>query len=454
MTTNWLLMIDKPMNQSLTFVIFATGQETAQNLRVALSSDRRARVLAVSDDIEQVYADVVRWRPSAVIVTLGATPGQAWSLCERITAVCPETIIICASRNPSPELILASLRAGAREFLRLPIIAEEFKTVIDRTSEFTASKSTSSKKRGRVISVFASKGGCGTSFLAANLAVALQAPAVIVDLNLQAGDLDIFFGIKPKFSIADLVVNRARLDEGLLASYLAPHSSDVAVLPAPRNADAAEDIRPEPLMEVIQVLRENHDYVVLDLPHTFDANTLAALDNADDVMLVLTLDILAVRSAQRALTIFDRLGYSRSKIKTVINKWSKQSNLELRHVERYLGEKISAFITNDYAGVINSINLGQPLAGGSINSPVVAEIKRLATAYGASSPEQAEMPTEKKGLLSKLLPSRFRLGSGSSSGSGASANGKVTVMPRANQRALPAALPPGPAEEPQMQFRA
>ena len=437
------------MNQSLTFVIFATGQETAQNLRVALSADRRARVLAVSDDIEQVYADVVRWRPSAVIVTLGATPGQAWSLCERITAVCPETIIICASRNPSPELILASLRAGAREFLRLPIIAEEFKTVIDRTGEFTNRPGTNSKKRGRVISVFSSKGGCGTSFLASNLAVALQAPTVIVDLNLQAGDLDIFYGIKPKFSIADLVVNRARLDEGLLASYLAPHSSDLSVLPAPRNADAAEDIRPEPLMEVIQVLRENHDYVVLDLPHTFDANTLAALDNADDVMLVLTLDILAVRSAQRALTIFDRLGYSRSKIKTVINKWSKQSNLELRHVERYLGEKVSAFITNDYAAAINSINLGQPLAGGNFASPVVAEIKRLATAYGAAAPEQ-EKPAEKKGLLSRLLPSRFRLGSGSSASNGASvASGKVTVMPRQNQRALP----PGPAEQ-EMQYRA
>jgi pilus assembly protein CpaE len=441
------------MNQSLTFVIFATGQETAQNLRVALSADKRARVLAVSDDIEQVYADVVRWRPSAVIVTLGATPGQAWALCERITAVCPETIIICASRNPSPELILASLRAGAREFLRLPIIAEEFKTVIDRTAEFTIRPGQGGKKRGRVISVFSSKGGCGTSFLAANLAVALQAPAVIVDLNLQAGDLDIFYGIKPKFSIADLVVNRARLDEGLLASYLAPHSSDLSVLPAPRNADAAEDIRPEPLMEVIQVLRENHDYVVLDLPHTFDANTLAALDNADDVMLVLTLDILAVRSAQRALTIFDRLGYSRSKIKTVINKWSKQSNLELRHVERYLGEKISAFITNDYAAAINSINLGQPLAGGNYSSPVVAEIKRLATAYGAAAPDQADQPVEKKGLLSKILP-KFRLGSGSSTNSASqTANGKVTVMPRQNQRALPAALPPGPAEQ-EMQYRA
>jgi pilus assembly protein CpaE len=438
------------MTHSLTFVIFATGQETAQNLRVALAADRRARVLAVSDDPEQVYADVVRWRPASVIVTLGATPGQAWSLCERITAVCPETIIICASRNPSPELILASLRAGAREFLRLPIIAEEFKTVLDRTAEFSAGRSQGAKKRGRVIGIFASKGGCGTSFVAANLAIALQAPTVVVDLNLQAGDLDIFFGIKPKFSIADLVVNRARLDEGLLASYLAPHSAELAVLPAPRNADAAEDIRPEPLMEVLQVLREHHDYVVLDLPHTFDANTLAALDNADDILLLLTLDILAVRSAQRALTIFDRLGYQRSKIKLVINKWSKQSNLELRHVERYLGEKIAGFITNDYAAAINSINLGQPLAGGTYASPIVAEIKRLATVYGAAAPEpEAE---KAKGFLGSIL-GKLKL-----PGAPAQpvppqqqvARGGVSVMRTPANRALPGA----PAEIAQeMQYR-
>lgn len=434
------------MSNSLTFVIFATGQETAQSLRVALAADRRARVLAVSDNPEQVYADVVRWRPSSVIMTLGASPGQAWSLCERITAVCPETIIICASRNPSPELILASLRAGAREFLRLPIIAEEFKTVLDRTAEFSAGRAQGAKKRGRVIGIFASKGGCGTSFVAANLALALQAPTVIVDLNLQAGDLDIFFGIKPKFSIADLVVNRARLDEGLLASYLAPHSAELAVLPAPRNADAAEDIRPEPLIEVLQVLRENHDYVVLDLPHTFDANTLAALDNADDIMLVLTLDILAVRSAQRALTIFDRLGYQRSKVKLVINKWSKQSNLELRHVERYLGEKIAGFISNDYAAAINSINLGQPLAGGSYASPIVAEIKRLATIYGAAAPEPEQ--EKSKGFLGTIFGKLRLPGAAPANGTPQPARGGVTVMPAppAN-RALPAGPPAEPAAQ-------
>src|SRR6185503_12104121 len=138
--------------------------------------------------------------------------------------------------------------------------------------------------------------------------------------------------------------------------------------------------------------------------------------------LVLTLDILAVRSAQRALTIFDRLGYQRSKVKLVINKWSKQSNLELRHVERYLGEKIAGFISNDYAAAINSVNLGQPLAGGSYASPVVAEIKRLATIYGAAAPEPA--------------------------------HGGVTVMPGppAN-RALPAGPPPEPAHDARYQAR-
>lgn len=389
------------MSQPLTFVILTAGAETAQELRGALNSDRRARVIAISDRAEQVYAEVVRSRPSAVIVTIGAQPESAWALCRRIVAVSPETVVICALRNSSPDLILESLRAGAREFLRLPIIAEELKTVFDRTVALCGGESQTAKKRGRVIAVFSTKGGCGTSFIAANLAVALNAPTALVDLNLQAGDLDIFFGIQPKFSIADLAANRERLDEGLLASYLTPHSTNLSVLPAPRNVDAAEDIKPEHLADVLRVLRERHDFVVLDLPHTLDALTLAALDQADDILLVFTLDILAARGAQRALFIFDRVGYPRRKVHLVINRWSKQRELELKHVERFIGEDVVCLVPVDWPAAINSINQGRPLAGTSPNSPLVAEIKRLAAGFGAGVAENDGEP--RKGLLGSFF---------------------------------------------------
>ncbi len=92
-------------------------------------------------------------------------------------------------------MILRSLRAGAREFLRLPLIKEEFRTVLERVCEFCAVREEAPKKLGRTVAVFSSKGGCGTSFIATNLAASMGAPTVLVDLNLQAGDLPLFLGV-------------------------------------------------------------------------------------------------------------------------------------------------------------------------------------------------------------------------------------------------------------------
>jgi pilus assembly protein CpaE len=292
---------------------------------------------------------------------------------------------------------LRSMRAGAREFLRLPVITEEFKTVLDRTAEFCAGQKAPQKKKGRMIAVFSSKGGCGTSFLATNLAAALTAPTVLVDLNLQAGDLPLFLGLDPKYSIADLVENRARMDDSLLASYITPHSSTLALLAAPREADSADEIEPEHVFEALERLRESYAYVVLDPQHTFDAITLAALDQADDIVLVLTLDIPAIRSAQRALEIFDRLGYPRKKVRVVVNRWSKQIDLDLQQVERFLKEQVVGFIPSDYQTAVTSINLGQPLVQSEPASKIAAEIKRI-TAVITGQPAQAatEQPQRRK----------------------------------------------------------
>src|ERR671938_143037 len=155
---------------ALNFVVLSTGLGSFKELRDALAADERTRLLAGGDDAALRYV-------------------------ERLSAECPQTAIICASRDASPDLILRSLRAGAREFLRLPLRPDEFRTVLDRTAEFCAGQPTAPKKRGRAIAVFSSKGGCGTSFIATNLAASLKAPTLLVDLNLNAGDLALFLAV-------------------------------------------------------------------------------------------------------------------------------------------------------------------------------------------------------------------------------------------------------------------
>ncbi|HEV2802194.1 MAG TPA: AAA family ATPase [Pyrinomonadaceae bacterium] len=389
------------MNQ-LSFVILSTGLDSLKELRGALASNERTRLLAGGDDAEQLFPEILRLRPNAAIITLGAETTATLKFVERLTAECPQTAIICASRDASPDLILRSYRAGARDFLRLPVIAEEFQTVIERTAEFCSTLVDAPKKRGRAVAVFSSKGGCGTSFIATNLAAAFDAPTVLVDLNLQAGDLSLFLGLEPKFSIADLVENRARVDDSLLKSYVVPHTSNLSLLAAPKEADLADDIEPEHIFEVLEVLRERYDYVVIDPQHTFDAITLSALDQADEVVLVLTLDIPAIRSTQRALALFDRLGYPRHKVRIVVNRWSKQIDLDLRQVERFLGERVTGYVQSDYNTAVNSINLGEPLVKSDPASRIAQEIRHIAASITGGSVE-SEIKEPRKGLWGSIF---------------------------------------------------
>lgn len=390
------------MTKMITMVVLSAGLDNFKEIRQALSADERTRLLAGGNDHEQLYDEVVRLKPAAALITLDTNPEQGLELIKRLATERPGMAIISGARNDSADLILRSLRAGARDFLRLPIVSDELKTVLDGAAEFSEEQVETPKKKGRMISVFSSKGGCGTSFLATNLAAAMAGRTVLVDLNLQAGDLPLFLGVDPKYSIADMAEHRARLDESLVNSFITPYSSTLSLLAAPKEVDAADDIEAEHIFEVLQRLRDSYELVVLDPQHTFDAITLAALDQSDEIVLVLTLDIPAIRSTQRALEIFDRLGYPRKKIRVVVNRFSKQIDLDLQQVEKFLGEPVTGFIPSDYQTAVTSINLGQPLVQSDSNSKIAHEIRRLAGIIGGGSVTVAE-PKPQRSFWSSLL---------------------------------------------------
>src|SRR5215204_414770 len=366
------------MTEPISVVVLSTGLDNFKDIRKALTAEPRVKLLAGGNDTEQLYEEIVRLKPAAAIIAFhSGNADQAVKYIEKLTGECPETALISAAQDSSPDLILRSLRAGAREFLRIPISGDELRTVLDRVSEFCTTKVETPKKKGRMVAVFSSKGGCGTSFIATNLAAATNSKTVLVDLNLQAGDLPLFLGLEAKYSIADMVEKRQRLDETLINSLVTPHSQHLWLLAAPREADSADEIEPQHIFEVLGKLRDTYDYVVLDPQHTFDSITLAALDQSDEIVLVLTLDIPAIRSTQRALEIFDRLGYPRKKIRIVVNRWSKQIDLDLREVEKFIGEPVVGFIPSDYQTAVTSINLGQPLVVSDPNSKIAQEIRKI-----------------------------------------------------------------------------
>lgn len=378
--------------QVLTFITMGRNPEASKEIREALAGSSNARLLGESDDPDQLLAEVLRLRPSAAIVILEPdNTEKEFATIKQLSSACPETAVITAARSASPALILASLRSGACEFLQLPVVSEEFQTVLARVAEFSAARESTSKKSGRVVAVFSGKGGSGVTFFAANLAAAMTVPTLLADLNLQAGDAASYLGLEPKYSLADFVLNHARLDDSLISSLVTQHSHRLSLLAAPLEAHEAEDIKPMHVTEILHLLGQRYQSLVLDLQHTFDPITISALDLADDILLVMTLDIPGIRSTKRALKVFERLGYAREKIHVVVNRWSKNTDVELQKVETHLDEQLIGFVPNDYRKVIESINLGRPLVQADSHSKIAVEIKRIAelvTNGNHSSPPQ------------------------------------------------------------------
>lgn len=384
----------------LTFITLSQNGESSDELRDALAGSGRTHLLADCHSLEQMIADVTRLRPSAAIITVGPEHSEKeFALIKQLAAVSPSTAIICAARDASPALILGSMRSGAREFIQLPIILDEFRGVIDRVVALRADVESSSQSHGRIVAVFSGKGGAGVSFFGTNLAVAMGVPTLLVDLNLQAGDAASFLGIDAKYSVTDFVTNRARLDDSLMTSLVTPHSANLAVLAAPLEAHEAEDVKPQDVSEILHLLRQRYEYIVLDLPHTFDSVTVAALDLADDIIVVLTLDIPGIRATKRALKVFERLDYRRDKVHVVVNRWSKGIDVQLQKVEAHLGERLIGFVPNDYRKVMDSINLGNPLVQADPSSKITAEIKRIAALVSGNGHAPAAPPRKKFGAI-------------------------------------------------------
>ena len=383
---------------SLTFLVLSNNTEASNELRVALSSSLNTRLLGECDSPERLMADLSLLRPSAIIVVLSRdNPERELTLIKNVIASHPETAVITASTDTSSSLILRSMRSGAHEFLPLPIVAEEFRTVVDRMKELRLHDDRSPRKHGRVVAVFSGKGGAGVSFVATNLAAAMNGLTLLADLNLQAGDAASFLGIDPKYSVVDFVHNRARLDDSLINSFLTTHTSRMSLLAAPPEAHEAEDVKPQDVTEILYLLRQRFECIVLDLPHTFDATTVAALDAADDILIVMTLDIPGIRSANRAIKVFNRLSYPKTKVHVVVNRWSKNIDVQLQKVEAHLDEQILGLIPNDYRKVMDSINLGQPLVESEPTSKITLEIKRIAGLVSGSVDNTLTQP--RKGLL-------------------------------------------------------
>ncbi len=321
------------------------------------------------------------------------------------------SFIIGTAPGANPEMILSALRAGVHEFTPAPLDAKEFAVCVDRLARRMKAPV---REAGMAIAIYSAKGGLGTTTVAVNLAAAIARGhptrrVALADYVVVGGDVRVVLDLKPAYDVGDLVMKVDRIDGDLLFSLLTQGPGGIWTLPSSDNPEVLELIDANAAATIMSQLRTHFGYLVVDTEHYLSERTLAALDAADRIVLVTQLSVPALRSAQRTLQLFDRLGYPQQKVMVIVNRADAESPLSVRDAESVLGREIVWRLPNDFRACAEATTKGVPLIDYEPNSALSRSYINLAAKLTGSSIDDGKTAgngSEPDSRLGRL----FRLG--------------------------------------------
>jgi pilus assembly protein CpaE len=315
---------------------------------------------------EQVRA-LRQLRPEVVILDIEGSPELGIKFAQFLAETSPGIKFVAAGPLLQPEHLLIAMRAGAADYLPKPVTAEAFRAALDRVRVGLGGTSkTEVRRTGQIYAFYSPKGGAGTTTTATNFAVVLHRltgkKTLLVDLDLELGEIALLLGVQPRFNFVDMVQNFHRMDAELLASYIERHESGVHLLSAPYHPEKAEVVTAEEIRRILQFLRKHYDYLVVDTSKSFSPATLASLEQADLAFVVTNVDLASLRNLQRGLPLLKRmLGRDEKHIRLVVNRYHPDNEISLDDVQRTVGIPVYHTLCNDYDEVSRSISTGKPI---------------------------------------------------------------------------------------------
>jgi pilus assembly protein CpaE len=308
--------------------------------------------------------------PGLAVVDIRSGSRKAVEAIERLRASWPSASIFAIASSADPNQILAAMRAGANEYLAWsihgeagPSLEDTFPTALQRTMERTRPKD--GARSGSVLSFFGVKGGAGTTTLAVNSAIEIartsKRATLIVDLHQFLGEVALFLGVRPRFTLIDALDNLHRLDEEFLRELVAKHKTGLDILAGSEHVDRPGPQDATVFEQLLQVLGRTYDFIVIDAGMLTGPCTDVAVFAADAVYLVANPDVASIRNAHRMMDRMGQLGAGRDRLHVLLNRMSDQHQIGMKQIETTLGQSIHTVFPSDYGIVSSALNSGVPL---------------------------------------------------------------------------------------------
>jgi pilus assembly protein CpaE len=386
--------------EKIRVIIVDDISETRENIRKLLQFEPDVEVVGVARTGREAIDISKDSKPDVLLMDINMPDMDGIAATEIIRKTVPFTQIVILSIQNDPNYMRRAMLAGARDFLTKPPTIDELTSAIRRAGAMAhderakvpqVSAAQVSKAggvhalgavgAGKVITFYSPKGGSGCTTLATNLAVCLNnadTPVVIVDGNLQFGDVAVFLNEQGKFSILDLTPRADELDPDVVNNVTVKHSqSGIRILAAPMKPEQADMVSSDQFSKVIRYMRNLYSYVIIDTASSLQSITASAIDNSDLLILLTTQDIPSIKNSRLFLDEIDALGFDRKRIIFVMNKFDKRIGITPEKVSENLKQEITSVIPYEER-VIVSVNRGIPFLLVDKSRPLSRSILSLA----------------------------------------------------------------------------
>ncbi len=384
--------------EKIRILIVDDNPETRENIRKLLQFESDVEVVgAARTGIEGIEL-ATETRPDVILMDINMPDMDGIQATEMIRKKIPFTQIVILSVQNDTKYMQRAMMVGARAFIAKPPMVDDLINTIHQVGKMAAEekarialveqfqssgggKSGASATHGKVITVYGPKGGVGTTTIATNLAVALHSPeskVVIVDGNLQYGDVAVFHNEQPRNTILDLTPRAGELDIDIVKEVLIVHQkSGVHILAAPPRPEMAEQVNPDQFTQVIKYLKTIYNYIVIDTETHLTECVISSLDVSDVIIMVTTQEIPAIKNSKAFLTLIDQFQIGRARVITVMNKYDKRISLLPERVGESLKQEMAAVIPLEEKIVVNSVNSGVPFMVDNKAQPIGKSISGL-----------------------------------------------------------------------------